>query len=270
VAGHRLSAVDEGDGPVLLMLHGNPTWSFVYRDVVKALSPRFRCVALDLPGFGLSEAPAGFSGRAADIADVVQAAVDALDLRGAVLVAHDWGGPIGLRVVERRPDRFAGLALGNTWAWPITGDRHFERFAGFMGGAVGAFLTRHANLFVNVMVPVGHRRRRVGRDEMRHYRRALGSRSRRQSSAVLPREIVAAAPFLADVQAGLPSLATLPVLLTWADLDIAFRRQELDRWRGIFPDAAVERLSGVGHFSPSDAPGEVAAAISDWYDEHLR
>jgi len=265
IAGHRIHCVDEGQGPVLLMLHGNPTWSFVWRDVIGTLSDRFRCIAPDLPGFGFSEAPAGFDGRPASIAEVLGAFVRDLDLRDVVLVAQDWGGPIGLSIVERMPERFTGLVLGNTWAWPVTGDKHFERFAGFMGGRVGTWLIRHANLFVNAMIPVGHKRRRPSRAEMRHYRKPLATPARREASAVLPREIVRSADFLAEVEAGLPALRDLPALLLWADRDIAFRRAELERWRRELPGAEVVMIRGAGHFVQSDAPEEFASAIRAWH-----
>lgn len=264
VAGHTIHWVDEGTGPTLLLLHGNPTWSFVWSGVISRLSADHRCVAPDLPGFGLSTAPDDWDGSPASIAEVMEQWLRRLDLRDVVLVAQDWGGPIGLHLVQRMPERFRAVVLGNTWAWPITGDRHFERFSAAMGGPVGAWLTRRLNLFVNLMIPMGHRRRRLTLAEMRHYRRPLGTARRRQMSAVLPRAIVTAAPFLAEVESGLGALQDLPVLLVWADGDIAFRTKELERWRTELPDATVVPLPGAGHFLQSDAPDEVATAIRDW------
>lgn len=264
-SGHRVHYVDEGDGPILLMLHGNPTWSFLYRDVITQLRGSFRCVALDYPGFGLSTAADGFDGRPDSIAVVVEEVVDALDLRDFVVVVQDWGGPIGLRVAERQPDRIRGLVIANTWAWPITGDRHFERFSSLMGGRLGTLLTRRLNLFVNVMIPVGHRRRSVSGAEMRHYRSALDTPARREASAVLPREITASARFLQEVADGLAALRTKPALIVWADGDIAFGEKELSRWMRELPTAEVHDLAGAGHFVPSDAPVEFAGAIEAWF-----
>ena len=106
--GHEVAYVDEGEGPPLLMLHGNPTWSFVYRDVIAGLRDRFRCVAPDLPGFGFSTAAAGFGFRPVEHARVIERFVEALGLRDATLVAQDWGGPIGLWVAARQPERLWG------------------------------------------------------------------------------------------------------------------------------------------------------------------
>src|SRR5882757_4657479 len=119
---HTVHYVDEGSGPTLLFLHGNPTWSFDYRDVVRALRDEFRCVALDYPGFGLSSAGPGYRYLPEEHAAVVGDVVDHLGLSDFTLVAHDSGGPIGLYAVEQRPDTFERLVLANTWAWPLNGD----------------------------------------------------------------------------------------------------------------------------------------------------
>jgi haloalkane dehalogenase len=263
--GNVVHYVDEGRGPVLLMLHGNPTWSFVYRDVITALSGSFRCIALDCPGFGLSTAAPGYQFHPGDHARVVCEFVDRLDLREITLIAQDWGGPIGLSAAVARRDRFSGLVLGNTWAWPVNGDLHFEVFSRLMGGMVGRQLIRHFNLFVNVMIPAGHRRRRVTAIEMSHYRRALPTPQRRMPSAVFPKDITAARTFLADLERGLTSLADLPTLIIWADADVAFRAKERRRWESVLPRHETVVLAGAGHYLQSDAPSDFANAIIAWW-----
>jgi haloalkane dehalogenase len=102
VRGANVHYIDEGDGPVFLALHGNPTWSFLYRHIVRGLADRFRCVALDYPGFGLSTAPAGYRYTIAEHARVVDGFVEQLALREVTLMVQDWGGPIGFWVATRR------------------------------------------------------------------------------------------------------------------------------------------------------------------------
>src|SRR5260370_24765656 len=95
-AGPRLHYVDEGRGPAVVMFHGNPTWSFLYRKVILALRDHFRCVAVDYPGFGLSERPAGYRYTAAEHAAVVGKLVDHLGLDDFLRFGHDWSVPIGM------------------------------------------------------------------------------------------------------------------------------------------------------------------------------
>lgn len=267
--------VDEGDGPPILMLHGNPTWSFEWRDVLRDLSRDFRCVAMDLPGFGLSSADDTFGGAPADHARAVADVVAALDLRGCTLLAHDWGVPIGLAALTGAhrpdgPDRLAGLAVANSWAWPVGDDRHFTSFSRAMGGPVGRLAARRANLVVRAMLPRGHRRRRLAPGEVRQYLAPLDTAARREATSRFAAEIVRSAGFLADVASILPGLAATPALLLWADRDIAFRETELRRWRDELPHAEVVRLPGVGHYVPSDAPDDVAQAVRTWHGRAVR
>ncbi|NUR00713.1 MAG: alpha/beta fold hydrolase [Streptomyces sp.] len=264
IDGHTVHYVDEGAGPTMLLLHGNPTWSFVYRDVIRALRDEFRCVALDYPGFGLSSACPGYGYLPEEQAAVIVAFLDRLDLSGVTLVVHDWGGPIGLYAAEQRPDKFERLVLANTWAWPLNGDLPVELASRFLGGPVGRELTTRFNLLVNTMIPAGHRIRKPTADEMAHYRQALATPGRRGASAVLPRCITAGRAFLAGVEAGLPDLASLPTLIVWGDADLAFRAKERQRWEQVFADHHTVIVEGAGHFVQSDAPGRFTAAIRDW------
>ncbi len=270
VDGAVVHYVDEGDGPPLLFLHGNPTWSFLYRDVIRGLAGRFRCIALDYPGFGLSHAPAGYDFRPASHAQIVERFIEALDLRGMALVAQDWGGPIGLAVAGRHPDRFRALVIGNSWAWPVNGDPHFERFAWLFGGPAGRFAIRHFNAFVNLLVPAGVKRRRLPPDVMAAYRSPLALAPRRMATAVFPREIVKSRDFLAAVEAGLPRLAHLPLLLLWGDRDVAFRESERLRFEAAFPRHRTVVLRGAGHYIQEDAPEVMARAMLRWWEEEVQ
>lgn len=262
--GHVVHYIDEGSGPVLLMLHGNPTWSFVYREVIRSLRDGFRCIALDYPGFGLSTAAPGYRFLPEEHAAVVVSFVDRLGLSHATLVAHDWGGPIGLHAAEQRPAAFERLVLANTWAWPMNGDLRAELASRLMGGLVGRDLIRRFNLLVNALIPAGHRLRKPTADEMAHYRKALATPERRHASAVLPRHITASWAFLADVEAALPSLASLPTLIVWGNADIAFGDKDRERWEQALTNHHTVTVEGAGHFVQSDAPDQFATAIRDW------
>lgn len=264
IDGHAVHYVDEGSGPVLLFLHGNPTWSFDYRQAIASLRPDFRCIAVDYPGFGLSVAAPGYRYRPSEHAQVIRTFVQALELSGVTLIAHDWGGPIGLATVQREPAVFDRLVLSNTWAWPV-GAPLIQVMSHVMGGPIGRLLIRQFNLFVNVMIPIGHRLTKPTGKEMTHYQKALGSPARREAAAVFPREITASRAFLADIESGLPAIAALPSLIIWGDGDFAFGDNELRQWERTLNDHRTVIVKGAGHFVPSDAPEQFAAAIRDWH-----
>lgn len=268
VAGCRVHYIDEGEGPVLLLLHGNPTWSFVYRHLVCALRDRFRCVALDYPGFGLSSAPPGYGYTPAEHAAIVDEFVAALNLTTFTPFCQDWGGPIGLAVATRHPDRIEALIIGNTFAWPLGGEWHFEWFSRLFGGPIGRVAIRRLNAFVNLLVPAGTRQRRLTRADMSHYRRPLATPATREATWVLPREILASRALLAEVEAGLNKLRHLPALIVWGARDFAFRPAERSRFEQLFPDHTRVDLPGAGHFIQEDAPEQIAQAVRTWWDEH--
>ncbi len=144
--------IDEGRGKPLLLLHGNPDWSFLYRKIVVGLRDRFRCVAMDYPGFGLSVHPDDSYGyTSAEHAVVVRELVEHLDLADMVVMGQDWGGPIGMDVASRMPERISGLVMGNTWFWPA-GSFMLNSFSRLMGSPPLQALITKRNFFVTPLM----------------------------------------------------------------------------------------------------------------------
>lgn len=257
--------VDEGTGPILLMLHGNPVWSFVYREVIVALRKRFRCIALDFPGFGLSTGAPGYGYRAHDHAALLVSFLDRLDLSRLTLVGHNWGGPFGLYAAQQRPGTFERLVLANTWAWPLNGDPSSELFSRGMGNPIGRALVKRFDPLVNHFIPAAHKRRKLSAAEMAHYREATSTPERRHAGAVLPGELVGARPFFTDLANHLGPLQPLPTLIVWTDRDPIFTDKYRKRLEATFPNHTTTVLHGVGHFLQSDAPAEFSDAITTWW-----
>ena len=147
IDGALVHYIDEGEGPVFLGLHGNPAWSFLYRHIVNGLKDRFRCIALDYPGFGLSTAPSGYRYTIAEHSRVVEGFVTQLGLERITMMVQDWGGPIGFSMAVRHPERFRAFVIGNTVGWPVRGDKTLERFSRLMGSNFpGGFLLERLTL----------------------------------------------------------------------------------------------------------------------------
>ena len=266
VDGCRLHYIDEGAGPVLLLMHGNPTWSFLYRDIVKGLSGRFRCIALDYPGFGLSIARDGYSFKPAEHSSIVEKFVLALNLSDLTIMVQDWGGPIGLGFAGRHPNRIRALVIGNTWAWPIDGDPRLERFSKLVGGPIGGFLIHNFNAFVNLFIPAGVRRHKLPPQVMAAYRGPFPTHASRTPTHIFPREILGSRQYLSEVEAGLTRLTDRPALIVWGDRDFGFREKERQRFEQIFPRHRTVILRGAGHFIQEDAAEGIVTAIVEWWD----
>jgi haloalkane dehalogenase len=265
IDGNLVHYLDEGSGPPLLLLNGNPSWSFGWRDVVLGLRDRFRCVAPDYPGFGLSRAAPRYDFRPRSHSAVVEALVDRLGLTELSVFGYAWGGPIGLGLAGRRPELIRSLVIGNTWAWPD--DRLRVRlFSALMGGPLSPLLTERLDLMVRLYLPLNLKRARLTAAERRAYD-GPWSTGRRRPMAILPREIVTGRDFLREVEASLPLLTTKPTLVVWPDADPGFGRDELARWQALFPAARTVTLRRVGQFIDEDAPDDVARAVVTWWDE---
>ena len=258
--GHTVHYIDEGQGPVLLLLHGNPTYSFLYRHIIKKLSASFRCVALDYPGFGLSTAREGYGFTPQEHSAVVEKFVDALELKNIRLMVQDWGGPIGLGLAGRRPDLFHTLLIGNTFAWPAQDSKHMRRFSKVMGGPVGRFLTLYLNVFPTALLQSGITRK-LTKAEKAAYRGPFPTVKSRKPLSIFVQNILKSRDYLAEVEAGLSHLRDKQVLLLWADQDDGFKDTERQRFLQHFPKAETCMLAGAKHFLQECAPDRISEAI---------
>ena len=182
-------------------------------------------------------------------------------------MVQDWGGPIGLSLAIAEPNRFHRIIIGNTFAWPVQGDRHFEWFSEFVGGSVGRFAIRHFNAFVNILIPAGTPRRKLSTEIMNAYRGPFPNQDAREPTHIFPREIIQSSEFLNQVSNGLGRLSEHPALILWGDKDFAFREKERKRFESLFRKSKTHILRGAGHYIQEDAADEIVGQIKQWWDE---
>jgi haloalkane dehalogenase len=264
----RLVYTDVGDGPPVVLLHGNPTSARLYRSLVDTLAPTYRCIAPDYLGFGRSDAPSGFSYRPPAHATVVEALLRRLDLENVTLVLHDWGGPIGLSYALRHPQSVRRLVLTNTWAWPLNRRPLVRLFSGLIGTAPGRFLVERANAFPRFVMPLtlgGHSTDRP--DWLEAYADALDSRTRRRACWTFARSLIGETRWLRALWTRRASLRNRAVLLCWGMSDPAFgTAPTLHRWQSLFPNAQIHRWPGVGHYVPEEAGPAFVARVRAFLD----
>jgi cis-3-alkyl-4-acyloxetan-2-one decarboxylase len=263
----RLHYVDEGppDAPPLLFVHGNPTWSYLWRRPIAELSARgHRCVAFDHMGFGRSDKPPQLSAYSLERhIENALALIDALDLSDVTLVGHDWGGPIGLGALLERRDRLRAMVLMNTWAWELPSFLPpFLRE--FRTEGLGEILALGGNLFVE-SIPGGMRRRDADPLMMEAYRAPFPDYWSRAGTLAFQREIPLterdrSAPLMASIHERLPQLS-VPALFVWGMRDPVFQPVFLEQWRELFPKAQTVELDDASHFLVEDSPDAVTAAI---------
>jgi haloalkane dehalogenase len=266
----RLHYVDEGQGPAVLMVHGTPTWSFLYRHLITKLSPDYRCIAVDHLGFGLSDRPRGWGYRPADHAANLTAFIEGLDLRDITLMVHDFGGPIGLAYAVEHPENVARLVLFNTWMWSLEGDPHFERAARLLGGRLGRLLYTRASFSTRVLLRSSWRNKeRLSPAVYRQYADAFPSPEDRLPLWTLARELIASSAWFDGLWQRRDRITDKPALLAWGMKDPAFRPSELARWQALLARAVTVPFPDAGHFVQEEAP-EAPETVRTFLSESRR
>ena len=261
----RMHYIDEGSGETIVMCHGNPTWSFLYRHLIKGLSSYYRCVAMDYIGFGLSDKPPEWSYLPQEQAHNVESLIDRLGLKNITLVVQDWGGPIGLSYALRHPDNVKRLVILNTWLWSVKGVREFEFFSELMGGPIGRFLIKRFNFFAGpVMKYVTTDTAKLDQATHRHYLEPLANAAERKGSWVFPKHIIAASDWLDMLWSQREGIQNIPTLLLWGMNDPSFKERELTRFESIFSNFETIRFDDVGHFVQEEKKEELVPFITEF------
>lgn len=256
--------VDEGSGKPIVFVHGNPSWSFQFRHVIKRLSNTYRCIAPDLIGFGLSEKPESWTYLPSDHADNLERLLESLDLTDVTLVVGDWGGPIRLSYAIKHPEKVTNLVITNTWMWPVNRDLHFILFSAFVGGPIGKWLIQWRNFFARDIVRQAFGDTTKLTEEIhRHYLKPLEKPKERTGTWVFPREIIGSTKWLSSLWDEVDQLKGKNVLIAWGMKDMAFKEPELDRWAQTFPDARIVKYEDAGHFVAEENPDELAREIEE-------
>lgn len=270
VAPHTVRYLDEGSGEqTILCVHGNPTWSFYWRSVVERFSGSHRVVAIDHLGCGRSDKPSRdeFEYTLAAHRDNLIALIDALDLQRITLLAHDWGGAIGLSAMLQRRERLARIVLLNTGAFPPP----FVpwRIAACRLPLLGTLAIRGLNLFARAAVTMAMSRRRLDANVAAGLLAPYDNWDNRVAIDAFVRDIPMSNrhPTLATLQTlqrDLTSLADLPALLVWGMRDWCFRPECLRRFQSAWPQAQTVEIEDAGHYVIEDARHETLAAIEDF------
>jgi pimeloyl-ACP methyl ester carboxylesterase len=268
-SGPRLNYVDHGAGEPVLMLHGNPTWSFFYRNLIEDLANNgFRCIAPDHIGCGLSDKPQDYRYRLDQHIANVGSLADALGLDSFHLVVHDWGGAIGCGLAVQDPGRIRSLSILNTAAFRSS--RIPLRIAACRLPWLGEFMVRGFNAFAGAatFMAVTHP---MPRDIKRGFLFPYDSWGNRIATHrfVLDIPMSPSHPSwdrLKGIENQLLTLSHLPIQFNWGMKDWCFSPEFLKRWKDIFPSAFVHEFQKAGHYLLEDSREEVIGGIRSFLE----
>ena len=267
--GHRVHYVDEGprDAPVFLFVHPGAGWSFTYRYHIQQLKNEFRCVAPDLPGYGLSEAADGYGYTLQEQADVLEQFVEALDLRRIVAWANDGGGPTVVLALSDHTDRVLGLVVGGTFGWSIKPYRMVVWPLRVFTSRVFRAVNRYTNFLAWSMgskMALGTRR--LTKAERPQYTQPFRERKSRNRTLKLYASFMDPATQNALDQA-LPAFRDTPVLIQFGDQDPMTGQHWHERWAEETTNHSTYLLPGVRHFTFEGAPEATVENFRKWWAE---
>jgi len=267
---YKLHYLDEGEGEVLLFLHGNPTWSFYYRSLIQNFQGRYRCVAPDHIGCGFSDKPQDYSYTLTTHIDNLEKLVGFLGLKNITLMVHDWGGAIGMGLAVRKPELIKRLVLFNTASFlsmniPL-------RIGLCRIPLLGTILIRYLNLFVRGVLRFGlKRRKRLTQNVRAGYLAPYDTFENRIANLKFVQDIpmeqaVPSYSVIQYIERNLKQFDGHPILIIWGSEDFCFNVKFLNKWREIFPRAEVREVCNAGHLVVEDASDE----IIPWIEGFLR
>ncbi|MCE9678948.1 alpha/beta fold hydrolase [Shewanella sp. AS1] len=271
--GNKLHYINEGQGEPVVMVHGNPSWSFYYRNLVSALKDNHQCIVPDHIGCGLSDKPgdAGYDYTLKNRIDDLEALLEHLEVKDNItLVVHDWGGMIGMGFAARHPERIKKLVILNTGAFHLPKAKPFPWALRICRDTqLGTFLVRGFNAFSSIASYVGVKRKPMDKATREAYVAPFNSWANRISTLRFVQDIPLKEgdrnyQLVSDIAASLDKFGSLPVLICWGLKDFVFDKHFLDEWQRRFPDAEVHAFSDCGHYILEDASDEVLGHIQQF------
>ncbi len=267
--GLSMHYLDEGAGEPVVMVHGNPTWSFYYRELVTALRASHRCIVPDHIGMGLSDKPSDdrYPYTLARRVDDLERLLDHLDLDEPVnLIVHDWGGMIGMAWAARHVERVRRLVIMNTAAFPLPAARGFHLPLRFTRTPVGGLLVRRYNAFAQVASRLCVTRRPLSKEVRRAYLAPYDSWDHRIGTLRFVQDIPLGPAdegyqIIADTGEALRHFRATPTQIFWGAKDFIFDDAFLDEWQRRLPEAVVTYFSDCGHYVLEDAREEIVPAV---------
>ncbi|MDX2481759.1 MAG: alpha/beta fold hydrolase [Desulfuromusa sp.] len=275
--GLKYHYLDEGKGDPVVMLHGNPSWSFYYRHLVRELRGNYRLIVPDHIGCGLSDKPADsqYSYTLEQRVDDLDVLLQNLKLKKKItLVLHDWGGMIGMAWAIRHPERIARLVILNTAAFHLPTTKKFPLALKICRDTqLGVFLVQGFNLFARGAAWVGCQRKRMSAELRKMYCSPYDNWQHRVATLRFVQDIPLKKTdpgydLISQVENGLSSFAEIPICICWGEKDFVFDRNFLTEWQKHFPAAEVHSFADCGHYILEDARDEVLPIIRNFLQDH--
>jgi len=262
INGRAMHYVDEGEGDVILMVHGTPAWSFLYRKIIQHFSKTHRCIVPDHLGFGLSEKSKDIDSSAPQLAKNLAAFIHQLGLKNITLMVHDFGGPIGLSYAIQQPENVKKIVLMNTWFWKTKDQESVQKVDKILHSYLGKLLYLRLNFSPKFLLPKAfYNKQKLSKSTHQHYSRIFKNKAQRWALLQIGHSLLGASDWYEQQWQQINRIKDKPFLVLWGTKDEFIRPEYLDIWKQNLTNAIVKTYA-CGHFLQEEKPEELIIQIS--------
>ncbi|MDR8392639.1 alpha/beta fold hydrolase [Aliifodinibius sp. S!AR15-10] len=256
--------VDEGEGDIILFVHGTPTWSFLYRHFITAFSKGHRVIAIDHIGFGLSEKPKTFAGQPQNHAQNLVEFIRKMDLHEITLVVHDFGGPIGLAAAIEQTERIKQLVLFNTWLWETASNKEAQKVGQVINSFLGRFIYLRLNFSPRLLLKKAFTEKKYLSGHIhQQYIKPFPNKQSRLALYRIAQSLAGSSDWYQQQWQQISALENKRWLILWGTKDPFFNIDFLKKWWWRLPQAEVHTFD-CGHFVQEERTGEAISAMCDF------
>ena len=261
VNGHQMHYIDEGQGETILFIHGTPSWSFDFRNVIKSLSKNYRCIAIDHVGFGLSDKPEFYDYSTQNHSWTLEKFVLDLGLKNINLVLHDFGGPIGLDFAIRNSQLIKRITVLNSWLWSSEGDPKYLKLKRILKSPLLPFLYKYLNFSAKYILPSSFGDSKLSTKMKAQFTRPFENRKQRNGTLAFAHSLLNDQEWFEQLWNKRPSISQIPILFVWGMKDPVLSNLCLEKFSEGFPNSKTVEIETAGHFPQEEQPQQVADAI---------
>jgi haloalkane dehalogenase len=264
INGHKLHFIDEGQGEIILFVHGTPSWSFENRKIIKELRKNYRCIAFDHIGFGLSDKPEVYDYSTQNHSATLEKFVVDLQLSNITLVVHDFGGPIGLNFAIHSPGLIKRIVIFNSWFWDSSASSEFKKMKKVLNSPLLPFLYRFLNFSPKFLLPKTYGENKPSKRILKHYTKPFSGPRQRNGVLAFAKSLLSDQDWFEKLWNEKGAISNKPVLLIWGMKDPVITPHNLEKFESGFQNSQTIRLESSGHFPQEEEPEKVIEEISNF------
>ena len=264
IDGNKIHYLDEGQGEPILFVHGTPSWSFDYRNIIKNLKSNYRCIAVDHIGFGLSDKPEHYDYSPQHHSKTLEYFIHEKQLQNITLVVHDFGGPIGLNVAIKHPEKINKIIILNSWLWSSNNAPDFIKLSKVLKNPLLPFFYRYFNFSPRFILPGSFGDHKLSGKLLKQYTKPFADKSQRNGPLAFAKSLLNDQDWFETLWNKKHAISDKPTLFIWGMKDPVIKSHNLEKFLSGFKNSKAIRLETCGHFPQEEESSKVISAIRDF------